>query len=42
LKAGGQKVEQVIASKPTADLDDAWGKGMVGRNDFVALVYNTL
>lgn len=41
LKSAGQTLDQVIAAKPTADLDARWGKGFPG-NSFVTLVYNTL
>lgn len=42
LKASGQTVQQVVAAKPTADLDAVWGKGFMQPNDFVGLVYSTL
>jgi cyclase len=42
LKTSGQSLEQVQAAKPTAQFDEAWGKGFIPPNDFVALVYNTL
>jgi cyclase len=42
LKAGGQGLDQVLAAKPTADLDEVWGKGVMPPNDFVTIVYNTL
>jgi glyoxylase-like metal-dependent hydrolase (beta-lactamase superfamily II) len=38
-KAKGATLEQVQAAKPTAEFDAQWGKGMMGPNDFVALVY---
>ena len=38
-KAKGATVEQVQAAKPTAEFDAEWGKGMLGPNEFVALVY---
>ena len=38
-KAKGATLEQVQADKPTAEFDAQWGKGMMGPNDFVALVY---
>ena len=41
-KTKGASLEQVQASKPTAEFDAAWGKGTMAGNDFVALVYNTL
>jgi len=42
LKTSGRKLEEVVAAKPTADLDGTWGKGFMQPNDFVAIVYNTL
>jgi glyoxylase-like metal-dependent hydrolase (beta-lactamase superfamily II) len=42
LKDSGKSLKQVQAAKPTAKFDEAWGKGMIPPNDFVALVYNTL
>ena len=42
LKASGRKVEEVVAEKPTADLDGAWGKGFMPPDMFVTLVYSTL
>jgi glyoxylase-like metal-dependent hydrolase (beta-lactamase superfamily II) len=42
LKASGKTVEEVTAAKPTAEFDATWGKGMMGGDAFVGLVYNTL
>ena len=42
LKASGEAVEEVIAAKPTAGLDAAWGKGPIQPNTFVAIVYDSL
>jgi len=42
LKASGETVEQVVAAKPTADLDATWAKGTIQPNTFVALVYDSL
>jgi cyclase len=42
LKSSGRTLEQVKAAKPSAQFDEAWGKGMMPPDDFVALVYNTL
>ncbi|MGA7522742.1 MAG: MBL fold metallo-hydrolase [Acidobacteriaceae bacterium] len=42
LKATGEAVEEVIAAKPTADLDATWGKGPIQPGTFVAMVYDTL
>ena len=38
----GRSLEDVVAAKPTADLDVTWGKGFMQPDDFVAIVYNTL
>lgn len=42
LKDAGRSVQDVLAARPTAHLDDPWGKGFMMPNDFVAIVYNTL
>jgi cyclase len=42
LKKSGQTVEQVIAARPTAEFDDAWGKGFMNATNFLTIVYNTL
>jgi glyoxylase-like metal-dependent hydrolase (beta-lactamase superfamily II) len=42
LKAAGRSLADVQAAKPSASFDAGWGKGMMGPDDFVALVYNTL
>jgi glyoxylase-like metal-dependent hydrolase (beta-lactamase superfamily II) len=42
LKAAGKSLAEVQAAKPSADFDAAWGKGRMGPDDFVALVYNTV
>jgi cyclase len=42
LKIGGQTLAQVVAAKPTADLDSAWAHGSIQPDMFVTLVYNTL
>jgi hypothetical protein len=42
LKASGEAVAEVVAAKPTADLDAAWAKGTIQPNTFVALVYDSL
>jgi glyoxylase-like metal-dependent hydrolase (beta-lactamase superfamily II) len=41
-KTKGASLEQVQASKATAEFDAGWGKGRMAGSDFVALVYNTL
>jgi cyclase len=42
LKGAGRLLQDVVAAKPTADLDAAWGQGFMQPDDFVAIVYNTL
>jgi glyoxylase-like metal-dependent hydrolase (beta-lactamase superfamily II) len=42
LKTSGQSLEQAIAKKPTAELDEQWGKGFVQPDLFVTIVYNSL
>jgi glyoxylase-like metal-dependent hydrolase (beta-lactamase superfamily II) len=42
LKTSGRKLEEVLAAKPSADLDPTWGKGFMMPNDFLTIVYNTL
>jgi cyclase len=41
-KKAGKSLTEVQAAKPSASFDEAWGKGMMGANDFVAIVYNTV
>jgi cyclase len=40
-KRAGKTLAEVQAAKPTADFDEAWGKGFMGAGDFLAIVYNT-
>jgi cyclase len=42
LKAAGKSQQEAVASKPTADLDAAWGKGLINGDVFTTLVYSTL
>jgi glyoxylase-like metal-dependent hydrolase (beta-lactamase superfamily II) len=42
LKAGGRKLEEVVAAKPTAEFDATWGKGFMPADMFVSIVYNTV
>ncbi len=35
----GKTQEEVVAAKPTADLDETWGKGFLSPEQFVGLVY---
>ena len=41
-KAAGKKLEEVTASKPTAEFDAAWGHGLLTAEQFVGIVYSTL
>jgi cyclase len=41
-KDAGKTLKEVIAAKPTADLDAAWGGGIIMPDAFVTLVYSTL
>ena len=38
----GKKLEEVVASKPTAQFDEAWGKGFLTPDKFVEMLYGTL
>ena len=40
LKAEGKSADEVVAAKPTADLDEVWGKGFLPPDIFVKLVYD--
>jgi cyclase len=42
LKTAGKSQQEVLAAKPTADLDGAWAKGMISGEVFTMLVYSTL
>jgi hypothetical protein len=42
LKSSGKSEQDAIAAKPTADLDEQWGKGFMKPDFFVTIVYQTL
>jgi cyclase len=42
LKMAGKSEQEAIAAKPTADLDDTWGKGFIKGDLFAGFVYRTL
>jgi len=42
LKAEGKTAEEVVAAKPTADLDETWGGGFMKPDDWVGLVYASM
>jgi glyoxylase-like metal-dependent hydrolase (beta-lactamase superfamily II) len=39
LKKSGRTADEVVAAKPTADLDATWGKGFMQPDMFVRIVY---
>jgi cyclase len=41
-KDASKTLKEVIAAKPTADFDAAWGAGLIMPDAFVTLVYTTL
>jgi cyclase len=41
-KSAGKTLQEVVAAKPTADMDAEWGKGSVTGDFFTTLVYSTL
>lgn len=42
LKKTGASLPEVVAKKPTADLDAAWGNGFVSPDKFTGFVYRTV
>jgi cyclase len=42
LKTSGRTLADVVAQKPTAELDAIWGKGFMQPDHFVTIVFNTL
>ncbi len=42
LKKAGKSVEEVIAGKPTADLDGKWGKGFLKPDQWVGIAYSVI
>lgn len=42
LKTAGKSEQEAIAAKPTADLDDTWGKGFIKGDLLTGFVYRTL
>lgn len=41
LKAAGKSADEIVASKPLADLEPVWG-GMLGGDVFVQMIYSSL
>ncbi len=42
LKSAGKSAQEGVAEKPFADLETAWGKGIINGDQFVQVVYLTL
>ena len=42
LKSAGKTMQEAVAAKPLADLDATWGKGRLGGDKFVQVVYLAL
>jgi hypothetical protein len=42
LKSAGKPALEAVAEKPFADLDSAWGQGIINSDQFVRIVYLTL
>lgn len=42
LKTAGKTLEETVAAKPTADLDETWGQGWIKGDQFVEFVYRSL
>jgi hypothetical protein len=42
LKTAGKSADEIAASKPFADLDATWGKGLFNGDVFVQTIYSAL
>ncbi len=42
LKAEGKSAEEVVAAKPTADLDEKWGGGFMKPDAWIGIVYESM
>jgi glyoxylase-like metal-dependent hydrolase (beta-lactamase superfamily II) len=42
LKTAGKSADEIVASKPLADLDPVWGHGMLSSDVFVHMIYSAL
>jgi cyclase len=42
LKSAGKSAQEAVAEKPFADLDSAWGQGIINSDQWVQIVYLTL
>ncbi len=41
-KSSGKTLPETVASKPSAEFDENWGKGLIGPNAIVTLIFSTL
>ena len=42
MKTTGRTEKEVVAAKPTAEFDAAWGTGLIQPDAFASIVYNTI
>jgi len=42
LKSAGKSAQEAVAAKPFADLDAAWGNGIINSEQWVQIVYLTI
>ena len=42
LKSAGKSAQEAVAAKPFADLDAAWGNGIINSEQWVQIVYLTV
>jgi hypothetical protein len=42
LKSAGKSALEAVKEKPFADLDPAWGQGIINSDQWVQIVYLTL
>ena len=42
IKSAGKTVEEAVAAKPLADMDDTWGKGLFNSDTFIHIAYPAL
>ena len=42
LKSAGKSAQEAVAEKPFADLDPAWGKGIINGDQWVHVLYLAL
>ncbi|RMH22749.1 MAG: MBL fold metallo-hydrolase [Acidobacteria bacterium] len=42
LIAAGKSADEIVAEKPLADYDEAWGKGFINPEQFLRIIYDSL